>query len=117
MTAHLPAPAGSHADASPLQSLAAKMAGYEQERAAIVERIAQLERQQQRTEADHEILQWLQQKENSLLDFLNKLQQEKILLLGGAGESLALSVREGVSAAEPWLGQGCMFKAQRRHRS
>lgn len=68
------------------------MAQYKQERAAVmrkIEELEELERQQQLTEADRVRLQRLQQEKQSLLDLINKLLEEKLMLLRSAGESLA----------------------------
>ena len=51
-------------------------------------RIEQLESEQQLTNDERKRLKVLQQKEQSLLDLINKLQEEKILLLRSTGESL-----------------------------
>jgi hypothetical protein len=74
------------------------MAQYKQERAAVmrkIEELEELERQQQLTEADRVRLQRLQQEKQSLLDLINKLLEEKLMLLRSAGESLA--------SGEEWL--------------
>ena len=64
------------------------MAGYERELAKILGRIDELRRQQLLTEDGRKELQQLQQKEQTLLDLIKNLQEEKILLLRSSGESL-----------------------------
>lgn len=91
-------PTGASANPSQLSSLEADMAQYKQERAAVmrkIEELEELERQQQLTEADRVRLQRLQQEKQSLLDLINKLLEEKLMLLRSAGESLA--------SGEEWL--------------
>jgi hypothetical protein len=110
-------PTGAGANPSQLSSLEADMAQYKQERAAVMRKIEELEELEvwQLTDVGRKELQRLQQKEQSLLDLIKELQQEKILLLRSAGEPLALSMRRGVLhiATGPCVGQGCMFVAEK----
>jgi hypothetical protein len=69
------------------------MAGYKKELAKVMGRIERLESQQQLAQPERGELQRLQQKEQSLLDLIKELQQEKNLRLQSSGESFASSVR------------------------
>jgi len=72
---------GALADASQLQSLEAKMGGYEEERVKVLGRIERLENKEAPTDEDREEVKRLQQKEQSLLDYITQLQENKNLLL------------------------------------
>ena len=80
-------PAGALADASQLQSLEEKMAGYEEERVKVLGRIERLENKEAPTDENREEVKRLQ-KEQSLLDYIKQLQEKQNLLLRSFGESL-----------------------------